>query len=95
MNPQNSNALVSVTTQISVATQTDTNLSTSNVGQGRNPIIESKHAPLFKFEHEHPPDYRLSLARVFGEDFLAEATLKDENLQAIINFVKAHKWEEL
>ena len=35
-----------------------------------------------------------NLARVVGKEFLAEATLKDKNLQAIIKFVKAHKWEE-
>ena len=42
-----------------------------------------------------PPNYRLNLSRVFGEEFLAEATLKDRNLQAIIRSVKSHNWEEL
>ena len=51
--------------------------------------------PLFKFETEQPPEYRRNLARVFGEEFLAEATLKDKTLQAIIKFVEAHKLEEL
>ena len=43
---------------ISVATQTDNRIPTSNVGQGRSPIDESKHSLLFEFENEHPPDYR-------------------------------------
>ena len=83
---------------ISVATQTDANTPSTNVGQGRDPIDETKHAPLFEFENETPPpptDYRRNLSRVFGEEFLAVATLRDKNLQTIIRFVKAHKWEEL
>ena len=42
-----------------------------------------------------PPDYRPNLSHVFGEEFLAEATLKDKNLQTVIRFVNAHIWEEL
>ena len=87
MNTQNSNP------PISVATQTDINPPSSIVGQGRDPIDETKHAPLF--ESEPPHDYHRNLSPVFGEEFLAEATIKDKNLQAIIKFVKAHKWEEL
>ena len=85
LNTQNSN------NPISVATQTDINTTSSNIGQGREPIDKSRHAPLFEFENENPPDYRRNLSRVFGEEFLAEATLKDKNLQAIIKFVKSHK----
>ena len=48
MNKQNTNP------STSVATQTDTNPPISNIGQGRHPIDESKHAPLFEFETEHP-----------------------------------------
>ena len=65
---------------ISVANQTDVNPPCSNVGQGREPIDESKHAPLFEFENEIPPDYGRNLSRVFGGELLAEATLKDKNL---------------
>ena len=43
----------------------------------------------------HPIDESKHDPRLFGEEFLAEATLKDKTLQAIIKFVKAHKWEEL
>ena len=75
-------------TPISVATQTDNTPPTSNLGQGREPIDENKHAPLFEFENETAPNYWLNLSRVFGEEFLAEATLKDKNLQNIIRLVK-------
>ena len=80
---------------ISVATQTDNTPPTSNLGQGREPIDENKHAPLFEFENETAPNYRLNLSRVFGEEFLAEATLKDKNLQNIIRLVKNHNWDQL
>ena len=100
MSPQSSNPPVSATTQASVATQTDINPPTSNVGQGQDPIDKSKHAHLFEFEIKvYVLIYLLglglgqfrNLARVVGKEFLAEATLKDKNLQAIIKFVKAHK----
>ena len=71
---------------ISVATVTDNTPPTSNLGQGREPIDENNHAPLFEFENETAPNYRLNLSRVFGEEFLAEATLKDKNLQNIIRW---------
>ena len=82
-------------TPISVATQTDKTPPTSNLGQGREPIDENKHAPLFEFENETAPNYRLNLSRVFGEEFLAEAILKDKNLQNIIRLVKNHNWDQL
>ena len=66
-----------------------------NLGQGRDPINENKHAPLFEFENETAPNYRLNLSRVFGEEFLAEATLNDKNLQTVIRLVKNHNWEQL
>ena len=91
-NPDNP---LTLNTPISVATQTDKTPPTSNIEQGRDPIDENKHAPLFEFENETAPNYRLNLSRVFGEAFLAEATLKDKNLQTIIRLVKNHNWEQL
>ena len=79
----------------SVATQTETISPQSNIGQGREPIDETKHRPLFEFENKIPPNYRLNLTRVFGEEFLAEASLKERNLQNIIRLVKSQNWEEL
>ena len=95
MPPTNSDNPSTSNNPISVATQTDKTPSSSNIGQGREPIDETKHAPLFEFENDTAPTYRLNLSRVFGEEFLAEATLKDKNLQAIIRLVKAHNWEQL
>ena len=95
MLPPNSDNPSTPKTPISVATQTDTIPPSSNIGQGREPIDETKHAPLFEFENETAPNYRLNLSRVFGEEFLAEATQKDKNLLAIIRLVEAHNWEQL
>ena len=89
MPPTNSDTPSTSNTPISVATQTDKLPPTTNIGQGREPIDETKHAPLFEFENETAPNYRLNLSRVFGKEFLAEATLKDKNLQTIIRSVKA------
>ena len=91
-NPENN---ANPNTPISVATQMDKSPPTTNIGQGREPIDENKHAPLSEYEHETAPDYHRNLARVFGEEFLAEATLKDRNLQAIIRLVKHHNWDDL
>ena len=95
MSHNNLNNSPTQNTPISVATQTDNTPPTSNLGQGREPIDENKHAPLFEFENETVPNYRLNLSRVFGEEFLAEATLKDKNLQNIIRLVKNHNWDQL
>ena len=93
MPPTNSDTPSTSNTPISVATKTDKIPPSSN--QGREPINETKHAPLFEFENETAPNNRMNLSRVFGEEFLAEATLNDKNLQAIIRLVKAHNWEQL
>ena len=75
MPPTNSDTPSTSNTPISVATQTDKLPPSTNIGQGREPIDETKHAPLFEFENETAPNYRLNLSRQFGEEFLAEATL--------------------
>ena len=94
LSPNSENPTTS-TNPISVATQTELIPPQSNIGQGREPIDEMKHKPLFKFENEPPPNYRSNLTRVFGEEFLAEASLKDRNLQNIFRLVKSRNWEEL
>ena len=60
-NPDNPSTL---NTPISVATQTDKTPPTSNIGQGRDPIDEKKHAPLFEFENETAPNNRLTKAKL-------------------------------
>ena len=94
LSPNSENPTTS-TDPISVATQTDLTPPQSNIGQGRDPIDETKHQPLFEFDNVPPPNYRANLSRVFGEEFLAEASLKDKNLQNITRLVKSRNWEEL
>ena len=78
----------------SKSTQTD-NQEASNIGKGREPILEVKHQPLFQFAEQRTPEYRHKLQQVLGEAFLAEATAKDKNLLKIIRIVEKQDWDEL
>ena len=78
----------------SKSTQTD-NQEASNIGKGREPILEEKHQPLFQFTEQPIPEYRHKLQQVLGEAFLAEATAKDKNLLNIIRIVEKQEWDEL
>ena len=78
----------------SKSTQTD-NQEASNIGRGREPILEEKHQPLFQFTEQPTPEYRHKLQQVLGEAFLAEATAKDKNLLNIIRIVEKQDWDEL
>ena len=78
----------------SKSTQTD-NQEASNIGRGREPILEEKHQPLFQFTEQPTPEYRHKLQQVLGEAFLAEATATDKNLLNIIRIVEKHDWDEL
>ena len=84
--PQNPN-------QHSIGVQTDNG--ESNIGKGRNPIDEDKHGSLFEFNDNPPPQYRYNLQQVLGEAFLADATVKDKNLQNTIRLVEKQDWDEL
>ena len=78
----------------SKSTQTD-NQEASNIGRGREPILEEKHQPLFQFTEQPTPEYRHKLQQVLGEAFLAEATAKDKNLLNIIRIVEKQDSDEL
>ena len=80
--------------QHSKGTQTETE-GEFNIGKVREPIIEDKHGPLFQFNEQSTPEYRYKLQQVLEENFLAEATIKDKNLQNIIRIVEKQDWEEL
>ena len=41
------------------------------------------------------PQYRKNLCRVFGEEFLAEATQKEKIMSPIIKLIKEKDWETL
>ena len=78
----------------SKSTQTETE-GDSNIGKGKEPIIEDKHGPLFQYNEQPTPEYRLKLQQVLGEAFPAEATANDRNLQNIIRIVEKQDWDEL
>ena len=76
------------------STQTETE-GVSNIGKGREPIIEDKHGPLFQYNEQSTAEYRHKLQQVLGEAFLAEATAKDKNLQNTFRIVQKQDWDEL
>ena len=78
----------------SKSTQID-NQEASNIGRGREPILEEKHQPLFQLIEQPTPEYRHKLQQELGEAFLAEATAKDKNLLNIIRIVEKQDWDEL
>ena len=80
--------------QNSKSTQTETE-GDSNIGKGRQPIIEDKHGPLFQYNEQPTPEYRHKLQQVLGEAFLAEAITNAQNLQNIIRIVEKQDWGEL
>ena len=58
-----------------IATQTD---ETSNIGQGRQPLEEKEEFnPIPELDYQNTPNYLTQLHRVFGENFIAEATRND------------------
>ena len=79
---------------VTISTQTEDN---DNIGKGREPIQPDLHAQIFPLSSnsERMPNYRKQLARVFGEEFLAEATRKDRTLTPIIKMIKDKDWESL
>ena len=68
-----------------------------NIGRGREPIQPELHPQTFPLSSnsERKPDYRKHLSRVFGEEFLAEATKQDRTLTPINKMIKDKDWEAL
>ena len=60
---------------VTISTQTEEN---NNYGKGRDPIQQDLHPQIFPLSNdtERMPDYRKHLSKVFGEEFLAEATTR-------------------
>ena len=78
-------------TLINSSTQTDY---TSNKGKGLDVIDESKHEELFpSYDNTPTPLYRENLNRVFNEEFIVQASIK--NLKPIIDLVTTQNWEDL
>ena len=78
-------------TSINSSTQADY---TSNKGKGLDVIDKSKHEELFPSYNNTPnPRYRENLNRVFTEEFIAQASIKD--LKPINDLVTTQNWEHL
>ena len=76
-----------------IATQTD---ETSNLGQGRQPLEDREDFnPIPELDYENTPDYLKQLHRVFGENFIAEATRKDPQSRNLLQIIKDKNWEPL
>ena len=76
-----------------IATQTE---ETSNLGQGRQPLAEKEHYnPLPEIDHKNSPDYLKQLYRVFGENFIAEATRNDPQSRNLFQTIEEKNWDAL
>ena len=76
-----------------IATQTE---ETSNIGQGRKPLTDMEHFnPLPEINHENSPDYLKQLYRVFGENFIAEATRSDPQSKNLFQIIDEKNWDTL
>ena len=79
--------------QNTIATQTD---EVSNKGLGRSALKPNPEDPIFPLSNTvDMPQYRNNLCQVFGEEFLAVATQRDENMAPIIKLIKEKDWETL
>ena len=77
----------------SSSTQTD---GTSNKGIGRTPLRSDPEISIYPLGNQaNMPEYRKNLAQVFGEEFLAEATLKDKHLAPLIEIIRERDWNTI
>ena len=65
--------------------------------EGANQFNPEFHPQTFLLSSnsERVPDYRKHLSRVFGEEFLSEATKQDRTLTPVIKMIKDKDWEAL
>ena len=76
-----------------IATQTD---ETSNLGQGWLPLAEKEHYnPIPEINYDNSPDYLKQLYRVFGGNFIAEATRSDPQSRNLFQIIKEKNWDTL
>ena len=76
-----------------IATQTE---ETSRKGRGRSPIRLDPTNPIFPLSNATDmPQYRKNLAQVFGVEFVADASAKDNTLAPIIELIRERDWESL
>ena len=80
-------------TQNTIATQTDED---NNKGLGRSALRRNPNDQIYPLSiAADMPQYRKNWFQVFGEEFLAEATQKDQQMASIINLIKDKDWETL
>ena len=79
---------------VTISTQTD---DIDNTGKGREPLQPELHPAILPLSNNpaNMPDCRKQLAKVFGEEFLAEATKQDKSLTPVIRMIKDSDWESL
>ena len=79
---------------VTISRQTEEN---DNLGKGRDPIQSNLHPQIFPLSNnpERMPDYRKHFAKLFGEEFLAEATKQDHSLTPIIKMIRNGDWESM
>ena len=83
-NPQETNT---------IATQTD---EISNLGQGRQPLEEKEELnPIPELDYENTPNYLKQLHRLFGENFIAEATRNDQHSKNLLQIIEDKNWDSL
>ena len=77
----------------SSSTQTE---GTSNKGMGRTPLRSDPEISTYHLGNQtNKPEYRKNLAQVFGEEFLAEAMLKDKQLAPLIKLIRDRDWNTM
>ena len=76
-----------------IATQTD---ETSNIGQGRQPLEEKEEFnPIPELDYQNTPNYLKQLHRVFGENFIAEATRNNPHSKNLPQIIEDKNWDSL
>ena len=76
-----------------IATQTE---ETNNLGLGRTPLnSKQQYSPFAETNYEEAPDYLISLHKVLGEEFTAEATRADPQSRSLLQIIQDKDWTTL
>ena len=76
-----------------IATQTE---ETNNLGHGRTPLnSKQQYSPFAETNYEEAPDYLISLHKVLGEEFIAEATRADPQSRSLLQIIQDKDWTTL
>ena len=76
-----------------IATQTE---ETNNLGLGRTPLnSKQQYSQFAETNYEEAPDYLISLHKVLGEEFIAEATRTDPQSRSLLQIIQDKDWTTL